>query len=264
MELVGALRAALPGDEVEVVDADSRIPHNGLVIAVGMRASVAAANSDAPVVLNLLIPKSGYEELLHNFPKRSGTDGFSAIFLDQPFARQLALISAELPEARRIGVLYDGYSRTRLLELRQAATESGYTLYEQHISDAAPLREGVHQVTRGSEVLLALPDALVYNSSTIRDILLESYRARIPLIGFSPAYVKAGALCAVFTTQEQFANQAAMVIRQFFQTGSLPPATYPRQFEVAVNRQVANSLSLKVKDPDSLREEIKHAVESDR
>ena len=53
-----------------------------------------------------------------------------------------------------------------------------------------------------SEVLLGVPDGVIYNSNNIRNILPSSYRRGIPLIGFSQGYVRAGAffVCAVFHT----------------------------------------------------------------
>jgi ABC-type uncharacterized transport system substrate-binding protein len=107
-----------------------------------------------------------------------------------------------------------------------------------------------------SEVLLALPDAAVYNDSTIRNILLATYRRGIPLIGFSSGYVKAGALCAVFSTPAQIATQAAALILQFANTHALPFPQYSHEFEVMVNEQVARSLDLQVKGASALHDEI--------
>ena len=107
-----------------------------------------------------------------------------------------------------------------------------------------------------SDVLLALPDSSVYNSATLRNILLATYRSGIPLIGLSPAYVKAGALCAVFSTPTQIAAQAAMAIQQFWEISALPVAQYPQLFEVTVNEQVGRSLGLSIKSPAELQNEM--------
>jgi ABC-type uncharacterized transport system substrate-binding protein len=119
------------------------------------------------------------------------------------------------------------------------------------------LTDALDEVLGGSDALLVLPDQNVYNSGTIRNILLASYRKQVPLIGISQSYVKAGALCAIYSTPIQIATQAAEVIRQFGDTGKLPPSQYPNEFEVSVNKQVARSLDLLIKDADQLRDEIR-------
>ena len=68
----------------QIIPASSaQLLRSGLVVAVGMKAATAAAGSDAKAVLNVLIPKSGYEGLLRDFPQRAKAQGFSAIYLDQ-------------------------------------------------------------------------------------------------------------------------------------------------------------------------------------
>lgn len=243
-------------DLVVVDDPAKPVPDADLVISAGMKAATAAAASSAPAVLNVLIPKAGYEELLRNFPARANSRTFSAIFLDQPLARQIRLIAAILPDKRRIGVLFDSFPKDELIQLRQQISRQGLTLHELAINPALPLHDALQEVLQDSEVLLALPDSTVYNSSTLRNILLATYRSGVPLIGFSSGYVKAGALCAVFSTQAQIAVQAAMAIQQFWETSTLPVAQYPQLFEVMVNEQVGRSLGLNIKSPAELHNEM--------
>lgn len=237
------------------IDLSKPIPNSGLVISVGMKAATAVAASNAPAVLNVLIPKAGYEKLLREFPRRAGSHTFSAIFLDQPVSRQIHLIAAILPGKRNVGLLYSS-APDELAELRKEVAGQGLSLHEQTVNPALPLSEPLQDVLHGSEVLLALPDAAVYNSSTIRNILLATYRSGVPFIGFSSGYVKAGALCAVFSTPSQIAMQAASQIRQFSENHVLSVAQYPLEFEVMVNEQVSRSLGLQIKGASALHDMI--------
>lgn len=234
---------------------EGAIPGSGLVVGVGMKAATAIAASNASAVLNVLIPKSGHEKLLRDFPQRALSKTYSAIFLDQPIERQIGLIVAALPEGKRVGVMY-ATPPAELAQLGREMRNNGLVLHEQAIGPAFPLHAALQSVLKGSQVLLALPDAEIYNSSTIRNILLATYRSGVPLIGFSPGYVKAGALCALYTTPGQFAAQAAALIRKFGETKTLPHALPPLEFEVSVNEQVARSLGLSIKNAARLHEEI--------
>ena len=254
-EFSDALRKVL-GDKglanVEI-DFSKSIPNAGLVIAVGMKAATAVAASNVPVVLNVMIPKAGYEKLLRDFPLRASSHTFSAIFLDQPVFRQVHLITASLPGKRNVGLLYSS-PPDELARLRKELTEHGLNLQEQTVKPDLPLSESLQDLLQNSDVLIALPDAVVYNSSTIRNVLLATYRSGIPLIGFSSGYVKAGALCAAFSTPLQIARQAASIIGQFSDKHVLASAQYPLEFEVLVNQQVAYSLGLHIKGAAELHD----------
>jgi ABC-type uncharacterized transport system substrate-binding protein len=239
-----------------VIDTSQPVPDSGLVIGVGIKAATALAASDAPAVINVLLTKTGYEKLLHEFPARAASPEMTAIYLNQPVERQIQLVVAILPDKRNVGILYTHVSK-ELNEIHQELKEHSLKLQEQKVDNTQTLPDALKELLLGrSEMLLALPDAEIYNDSTIRNILLATYRRGIPLIGYSASYVKAGALCAVFSSPTQIAAQTAKLIVKFNEKHSLPPAQYPDEFQVLVNTQVAASLGLEVKDASELHDEI--------
>ncbi len=229
-----------------------------LIVAVGIKSAAMALNTRFPV-LAVLVSKAGYEKLQHELPAYRGKNTFSAIYLDQPNKRQIGLIAAALPGAKNIGLLFSAKS-TDVAGLRKAITEARLVLNEQLLESAESLHRDLHSLLQRSDVLFAIPDVQIYNSSTMRNILLETYRSGIPVVGFSPSYVRAGALCAVFSTPEQIAAQAAFQVMQFAETGHLSAAQYSSEFEVLVNPQVARSLGIHIQDADSLTRHIKAAA----
>lgn len=237
------------GVQIGFSRAGERPAGSDLYIAVGMKATAELAGQDLPV-LSVFVPKSGFERLQRESAKRAAP--FSAIYLDQPVERQVALLQAVIPDARHVGVLYSS-PPPELPAVRSLLDEAGLVLHERKYNQARPLNDELENVLENSEVLMVLPDAVVYNPGTIRNILLTAYRRQIPLVGISQAYVKAGALCAVFSTPEQIAEQSAAAIRRFAASARLPAAQYPSAFEIAVNMQVARSLDLHIKDVAHLR-----------
>lgn len=253
----GALRSKLPnGDFVlttQRVDETPNVPD--LYIAVGMKAASKLASSAVPT-LSVLVPKAGYDRLPRPDPQHASPH--SAIYLDQPLERQVALLLAALPDTRQVGVLYSA-SPPELQHVRRLFADRHVNLHDRAVDGSHPLNDSLDSLLNESEVLFALADADIYNAGTIRNILLTTYRKKIPLVGISQAFVKAGALCAVFTTPEQFAEQTAIATQKFAESDKLPPAQYPSGFEVLVNTQVARSLELRIKDADQLRDEIRRA-----
>ncbi|MFA6121708.1 MAG: ABC transporter substrate binding protein [Sideroxydans sp.] len=250
-ELSKEIRSALPHEyALRVIRVGENIPDSDLFIAVGMKAAEALAQKDKPT-LNVLLPRAGFEKL-----KRIPSSSYSAIYMDQPMQRQLALIKAILPGATFVGVLYDT-PPPELDSLRKLSSQMRFELREQLVDQQHPLAGALSDLLQVSDVLLVLPDNKVYRSDTIRNILLETYRAQVPMVGLSASYVRAGALCAIFSTPQQIAYQAAEAVEGFSATGRLPAPQYTKDFDISVNTQVARSLGVPVKDAVQLRVEVR-------
>jgi ABC-type uncharacterized transport system substrate-binding protein len=224
-----------------------------LIVTVGVKAADRVAARSTLPMLAAMIPSNTYVDLL---AKRRSARLTSAIYLDQPWARQAALLHAAMPERHRIGVLYSPGTRLDMSALRAALVEQGDTLLAKPLHNAGSLFSDMEEVLVASEVLLAVPDSAIYNSNNIRNILLSSYRRGIPLIGLSQAYVKAGALCAIFSTPEHLAEQARSVTVTFAQTRTLSAAQFPKHYTIAVNQEVARTLGLTIPSAEALRIQI--------
>lgn len=259
LEYSNALAALLADKNVtlNVINAEKPLPASGLVVAAGMKASLSVARAKPAAMLAVLVPKEGFNKLLKEFTPqaKSSANALSAIYLDQPFKRQLDLITAVLPHARSIGVLYST-APAELNKLRALAGARKLEFHERSSVSSSSLYSNLQSLLLDSDVLLALPDAEIYNPSTIRNILLATYRNKVPLVGFSSAYVKAGALCAVFSTPAQIARQSLSIIQEYTETGILPAAQFAKDFEVSINEQVAHSLGLNIRSVSQLRSEI--------
>jgi ABC-type uncharacterized transport system substrate-binding protein len=241
------------------IDQTSSLPQEtDLLVAVGTKSAAMALNSRFPVLV-VLVSKAGFDKLQRQILDHLEHNIFSAIYLDQPSRRQIDLIAVALPNVKNVGLFVSAQSAD-MTSLRKAMTESRFVLHEQQLESDETLYRDLHSLLQKSEILFAIPDAQIYNSSTMRNILLETYRSGIPMIGFSPAYVRAGALCAVFSTPEQIAKQAVSQARQFAESGHLSAIQYPSEFEVMVNPQVARSLGIDIKDAATLVRQMNAAT----
>lgn len=231
-----------------------------LIVAVGVGAAQELAAQNLPIpVLSILIPRQAFEKIARQRDYRF----FSAIFLDQPLTRQMELIRLATPDRKRVGVVLGPDSQGALRSLQAAASEEKLGLFVEKISTAEELLPALQRVLVDSDVLLAVPDALVFNKGTVQSLLLTTYRYQDPVIGFSHAYVKAGALASVYTTPEQVGRQAGDVISRVLGGRAvwLPPPEYPKYFSVSVNYQVARSLGLSIVDEAILLQNLKSLSE---
>ena len=224
-----------------------------LAVAVGAGALRAIAQTDSSIpVLSTLVPAPVYEATAGTVPGRR----WSAIHIDQPFSRQFALIRLALPEANRIGVLCDLTRPYDLQPLRDAIAGTSLQLVFEAFKGEAALFPSLSRVLERSDAFLALPDPQIHSAGNVRNLLLTSFRARVPVIGFSAAYVRAGAVMSLYSTPEQMARQASDALIGWTRDRIWPAAQHPRHFTVSVNAHVARSLGLRIEDGDVLRDRL--------
>ncbi|MFO1199731.1 MAG: ABC transporter substrate binding protein [Burkholderiaceae bacterium] len=252
-----------------------------LLVAVGTRAAEAALRAADPrvPVLCVLLPRSSYETLLAATRSAPGRPGearadetrasgdprkVSAVFLDQPHARQIELIRQALPGLARVGLVAGPDSAREIERVQAAAERRGLKVVAERVSRDTELFQALQRVMTDSDVFLALPDPRVVTSESAQNLLITSYRLRSPVIGYSAAYVRAGALAAVYSTPAQIGTQAGEIARAVLRGAPLPAPQAPRAFAVAVNRQVARSLGIEIDDDTALRERIARQERDER
>lgn len=218
----------------------------GLFIALGTEAlkQVLAREVRAPVIA-ALIPRMGFERVTKEFGKKA-PNSVTAVYLDQPLRRQLDLLRLAMPDAKRVGVLWGPESASLQPALASVLQSRGLQEVGGQVSVGGALFSGLKAALDNADVLLAIPDSYVYNSATVANILFATYRARVPMLAFSPSYVKAGALMSLHTASAHIGVQAAVMVRSWLHSGILPPPQYPTDFSVTVNEHVARSLGLKL------------------
>lgn len=229
------------------------------IIAVGAEAARAVAEANPPLpVLYGLIPRSLAEQVLTN-----GRGPRGAIVLDQSPARRFALVAALLPNARRVAIPYGPVSRAQRASLEAEARVRGFSLNSREVLREDELHRALARVLRGADVLLAIPDPVVFSRDVTRNVLLDTYRARVPVIGYSSAWVAAGALAAIYTAPADLGADAAELLRATLATENrIPEGIHgPRRFQLGINPQVARSLDINVPDAATLRRRIEEEAE---
>ncbi|MGD8379879.1 MAG: ABC transporter substrate binding protein [Gammaproteobacteria bacterium] len=232
-----------------VVDqADTRATLAGntdLIVSVGTDATREALQlpGDVPV-FGLLLPQLAFDALAGE----AGQHAFSAVFIDQPLERQFHLARMIIPELRTVGVLLGPTSSDRLPEIRAAARQAGVEIDAQVLQSANDdLAARLNPLLSHSQLLLAMPDPVAYNRFTVQNILLSTFHEHVPVQGYSPSFVAAGAVAGLYSTPQQIAQQGADAVASALESRGpirLPDPAYPARFQVEVNASVASALGL--------------------
>lgn len=233
------------------------LPANTFVVAVGVQAFSSASKLDPKIpVFGMFVPKLAYDRILKDSGRTASN--LSAIFLDQSISRQVSMLKAVLPNTKSIGVLLGSTSSVLGDEIQQVCNKSGIEVHIEFVNPGDDLTNKLQHILMSSTALLAIADPDIYNKDTAATFLLTTYRQQRPVIGFSQAYVKAGAMAAIFSTPKLLAKQAVEQIVQMKDKPNLsvPAPLNPQYFSVEVNRQVARSLGVEVTDSAAITEQI--------
>lgn len=234
-----------------------QLPRPRVFVALGTDATAMLAAAAMPTpVLSALIPRTSFDRVLNN-SGRKASSLFSALYLDQPLGRQLALIRLALPQAKRLGILWGPESAAREPVLKPLMAVQ-WTVVDATVDSTTGIFPGLKRVLGDSDVLLAIADTQVYNSNSIQNILLSTFRAGVPMVAFSPAYVRAGALLGLHTTPAQAGTQAANLVQDLLLYDKPLPVSpvESNDFEVTVNEHVARVMNLSL-DGRALRLELR-------
>uniref|UniRef100_Q47JT8 ABC transporter substrate-binding protein n=1 Tax=Dechloromonas aromatica (strain RCB) TaxID=159087 RepID=Q47JT8_DECAR len=224
-----------------------------LVVTVGSEAlrRTLSRGESTPIIATLL-PRQTYEKILTEHRRTSGR--ITAIYLDQPANRQAVFLRHLLPDQKRFGILFSSETRNSASQYRQAFAWAGLVLDSEDSDTEKTLLPALNALLTRSGALVALPDASIYHRNNIKAILITAFRLQRPVIGYSTAFVTAGALAALHSTPSQIARQTADMI---VNSGTnLTPPTGPTQFAIAINPNVAQALGLNIPDEASLRRAI--------
>jgi len=260
-EATAALRAELPSAAWRLQSWAS-LPAIGptepaprLIVTLGSnayRAAVERGSADAalqgvPIVAGLL-PRASFEAV----PVPRSAPPTTAVWLDPAVDRYLELIRRTMPDRLRVGVVFGPTSRALRPQVVKATYDRGLELVEASVS-ADDLYPALAQVLREADVLLALPDPVVYNTNTLNNVLIAAYRQRVPIVTYASSQVRAGATMALHVTPALAGKQMAVLARRVLADRRNLPAPSPSSdWVLAVNQQVARSLGITVGDTDTL------------
>jgi len=259
-----SLAASLERNHVDVktIDTDKldSVTLNGgkfqCVVTVGNQAArlVSARQVQSPI-LHALVTESFAHDL---YQATNGQPLRSFLLIDQPVSRLILLAHTAMPDRHKLGVLYGPSSVRYRGEVRIQAARADLQLVEKEIQNPDQLGDVISFFRGNDNILLTLPDPVVVNESTAKTLILGAYLENLPLVGYSQALVKAGALMSVYSTPDQLGTQGGELISTSFwndpaRRGAL---IYPRYYQVSVNYQVAHALQIDLPSENVLTQRL--------
>jgi putative tryptophan/tyrosine transport system substrate-binding protein len=225
-----------------VADIETKVKPD-LILAVGIWAlqAVLSQPTSIPVVYAMVL----------NPPSVVG-DGknVTGASMNIPVEESIRLFKQLGPDIKRIGAIF---SRTRtgylVKRAEGVARHEGLQLVTREITSPRELTAALESLQDGIDALWILPDETTLTQPALQQILLFSYRRKIPVLGLSERHAQLGALLALsFASSEDIGRQAAeLSVAVLSGTKATEiPYTTPRQVSLTVNLKTAGKLGIEV------------------
>ncbi len=179
----------------------------------------------------------------------------AGITTDIPIGDQFKLLSEMLPNARTVGLMYrsDTAEGKAALAEMQAALPKDWHLQPVAVNDYPSVADAIDSLmSKQIDIVWTTVDPKLWNNSSVRSLLTSAVRKKLPVWGFSPPLVRAGALLGVGIDPAAQGRQAAdLVIKTIgtpggFKTQAWAPSAAP----IAINTTVAEQIGVDI--PESL------------
>ena len=176
--------------------------------------------------------------------------------LDIPLAIQFRVLR-ELLDAKRVAVLFNPEHSGPVVESAvHAASQQGIQLVPISVPSPKALDPALQKVNRSFDALWSVADPTVlFSRRAVERMLLHSIRQRVPFMGLSEPYVRAGALLALSSPYEANGQDAGRLVLRVL-SGELPeeiPISAPVDVEVVFNPRTAMQLDLDLVSTPALR-----------
>jgi len=217
-----------------------------LVVAVGSAAveQALACRLEAPVIAAMV---AGGE---WRRPRARSESPLATVSLEIPFPAALERLRRIFPNRRRLGLIHNpARAGPPPAELRETARRLGFALEVAECPEVKQLLAALVSLERRVDLVLCLPDSTLYNRATVEPLVLSSLKHRLPIVGFSESFVRAGAAVGLYPDFRDAGRQAGELALRFLQGEAVAGLHPPRKVRAAVNQRVLRLLGLEPPAP---------------
>ena len=183
-------------------------------------------------------------------------DHQATVLLDQPLHRYLAFCKLMLG-VESIGLIEASEAKLKPGEVK-TLDEFSLTVNRYQVNPANKLLPVLRDLLQHNDSLLMLPQQSIYNRNTVKGVLLTSYRSRKPVVSYSPAHVKSGAVASIFSSPVDIGRHLAILINKGLQNEPGTGATFQfaRFYSITTNSRVAGALGINLPTEQNLRSKL--------
>ena len=228
-----------------------------LIYSIATNASQAAVNAtggtDIPVVFNAVT--DGVEAKLVTSNEKPGGN-VTGVSDAAPLEKQLEMIREFLPEAKKIGMIYNIGEVNGKLQVKQVeklASKYNFKIVKKGVSATTEIATAAEQLAGDVDCIYNITDNMVVSATA--SITDKANAKNIPVFAAEDGQMKAGLLASDSISYEKLGEQAGSVAYDILvngkKAGDIPVET-AKDTTLYINKKVAEQMGIKI--PDSLAE----------
>ncbi len=212
-----------------------------VVVTIGAKAASALSPLPAGVaVFRTMV-------LLTDHPDPGVT---GSVVLNVPPSAVFARLKEMFPGRNRLGILR-GPGAVALDEAQLAVQARSHGFTYQVIDCPTPdkLLNSFLSLRKQADLVWCLPGSGLFNSTTVQPLVMTSLSERLPIVGFSESFLRAGAAASLYPDFQDIGLQTAEMVARFLAGEKVPPVEVPRSVQVGVNQRVLRLLGIRYVAP---------------
>jgi hypothetical protein len=251
-QYVKKLKAKYPALYKEIdLQKDSITDNKGIFIVVGSMAlnKIIELKISNPIIAVFVKESNFYhtlQSIKHKYLSKNeiiSLENVGAIYSDPSLEKQIELIKKIFGSRSSFGVITSPITYFLQQSIQEIASKNDLSVKFVNFSKGENINKVINSL-KNQEVVLAISDNLVWNSSTLKNIVLSTYRNEQPILGFSRNIVKAGAIATYYADMDSIVMETLDRIKDLKKNniGIRSPSKYN---SLITNGNVLRSLSLK-------------------
>ena len=224
------------GNEIERLKPD-------VIFTMGSESLKWASEKTAqiPIVATMVLKEEAFK----------GAVNITGVSLSYTLQTQIQWLKKFFPQQSAVAVLYNPAENAGTVKAaKDISQQAGLKLVAIPVETPKELPYALEQLATNIELLLAIPDETVMSVNTAKEVLLASFRNKVPLIGLSDNWVKSGAFYALSWDYSDLGKQSAMMVQKILNGAPVTavPPEYPRKVTYTVNAKIAEHMNMDISD----------------
>ena len=178
-----------------------------VILAVGLRAARIAKLrvNDVPIVFCMAF---------HPLQNGLRTETSTGVHLGPAVADQLKAVTRIIPHVKKIGIIYDPNRTGSLVAgFRDAAAELKLEIVAVPVKNQAEAQKALAEMPEKAQALWLIRDPTVLNRKSFNQALVLQQQKRLPVIAYSPQFVRKGAFFSYSASYERQGKKAAEIVK---------------------------------------------------
>lgn len=240
------------GVEIEVFTLDDYQGKRRTVLKEKMvrqpfRCYVGVGHEAAPFIWDELDPKKAtpiYSMVLDPEKTLSLSGDACGVSLNIPISTQIEKISAGLPGAKRIGLLFDPLNNDPFfIQAQKIAEDFGLRIVPLRVSSSEEIPTVLETHFKDVDALWLITDSTATPSESIIQFIIETALLnRVPVIGYNSFFYESGAALNFIINYEEIGEQTGELIMELLDTGVC--SSPDPKFSLWVNRKTIQRLDI--------------------